>query len=86
MENSSILNLIQGLYVEVVARFLRNSAILGKLFVKGEFNAGKEKSKTFKGIAKAMAEQWGKQLFDEAKEVEEDEPTAILQGMWQGLR
>lgn len=24
------------------------------------FNAGKEKSKTFPGIAKAMAEQWGK--------------------------
>jgi hypothetical protein len=53
-------------------KFVRDSKGIrhSKWFMDCGFCSGKEKSKTFSGIAKAMAEQWGeKELLSEPKEV-----------------
>ena len=53
-------------------KFVRDSKGIrhSKWFMDCGFCSGKEKSKTFQGIAKAMAEQWGKkELLSSGKEV-----------------
>ena len=49
------------LFKEHPPEFMRDSKGIrhSKWFMDCGFNAGKEKSKTFKGIAEAMAQQWG---------------------------
>ncbi len=50
------------LFKHIPPKFMRDSKGIrhSKWFMDCGFNSGKEKSKTFTGIAKAMAEQWGK--------------------------
>lgn len=61
LKNLPKLQSTNSLLKEIPPKFMRDSKGIrhSKWFMEQGFNSGKEKSKTFSGIAQAMAEQWG---------------------------
>jgi hypothetical protein len=68
------------LFKEYPPQFMRDSKGIrhSKWFMDCGFNAGKEKSKTFNGIAKAMAHQWGNLPSHNVKQKEVSSSPASL--------
>ena len=48
-----------GMYIDLIKENRQSTTIAGNWFNKGGKDRAKNRSKTFHGIAQAMAEQWG---------------------------